>query len=83
MARPIAEFVVSIKDGRISKRSASRIMTKYDKAEGDLQSQPPPDKLNSNGKLIVAEEVEEGHISWPARMSFHWAWRVIAELCRS
>ena len=29
---------------------------------------PPPEDRKSDGKLIVAEEIALGHISWPASM---------------
>lgn len=38
-----------------------------DKAEEEVDSQAPPDEQKPAGKLIVAEEIEEGHVSWPAR----------------
>ncbi|KAG5648264.1 hypothetical protein DXG03_006223 [Asterophora parasitica] len=37
------------------------------KVEGEVDAQIPADEPKSaDGKLIVAEEIEEGHVSWPA-----------------
>jgi hypothetical protein len=81
MARPIAGFVVSFKDGRVhSQGSVSEVLSKdrslaselkkeqqvLDKADDAVDDQVPPEEGKSDGKLIVAEEVEEGHVSWPA-----------------
>jgi hypothetical protein len=80
MARPIASFIVAIGvDGRISSQGSvtdvllssgslgasikedEQILGKVDSEIADSS----PAKDNSNdGKLIVAEEVEEGHVSW-------------------
>ncbi|KAF9001810.1 hypothetical protein BDZ89DRAFT_1146638 [Hymenopellis radicata] len=78
LTQPVADFVVSVKDGRISAHgSASDVLGKTqslkDEATKDEQSlekgaqeiDGPADK-KSSGKLIVAEEMEEGHVGWPA-----------------
>jgi hypothetical protein len=37
------------------------------KAEDEIDAPPPPtDAPKADGKLIVAEEMEEGHVSWDA-----------------
>jgi hypothetical protein len=80
MARPIASYVVAIGlDGRISSQGSvtdvlldsrlhgasikeeEQILSKLDSETDNLSLA----KENKNhGKLIVAEEVEEGHVSW-------------------
>lgn len=85
LARPIAEFVVSMKHGRVfSKGSVSQVMAKdhslvievekeeesLEKADEEIEAQLPLDEPKSDGKLIVAEEIALGHIRWPACMSF-------------
>ena len=81
MTRPIAGFVVSIgKDGRIlSQGSVSDALAKdhtfaievnrdqqvLEKAEENVDPSAPKDD-KSDGKLIIAEEIEEGHVSWAA-----------------
>lgn len=83
MARPIAGFVVSMgPNGTIlSQGTVSEALAKdhalakelgqkqkaFDKAEDVVDSPPPGDKPKSDGKLIVEEEIEEGHVSWAAR----------------
>jgi hypothetical protein len=80
MASPIADFVVSLgPDGQIfSQGSVSDIVAK-DRMLG-IEDQEKTEKTEdavdltkrdgeteqSDGKLIVKEEIEEGHISWPA-----------------
>lgn len=81
MVRPIADFVVAIKNGRVFSKGSVSQVTAQDpslaveikeeeqslaKAEEDIDSQPTPNKTLSTGKLIVAEEVEEGHVRWAA-----------------
>lgn len=83
MAQPIASFVVSIKDGHIySQGSVSDVLAKdrrmaaeakkeqqeIDKVDEQVDEQPPADEPKNEHKLIVAEEVELGHISWEACM---------------
>ncbi|KAK0458994.1 uncharacterized protein EV420DRAFT_1541764 [Desarmillaria tabescens] len=89
MAEPIAQFVVSLKDGRVASQgslssalSHDRVLAKEaqqdeealhkvdeeidaEDAEEDAGGDPVKDK-KSDGKLIVAEEIQEGHISWPS-----------------
>ncbi|KAF8917347.1 P-loop containing nucleoside triphosphate hydrolase protein [Mucidula mucida] len=75
---PVADFVVSVKDGRISAQgSASDVLGKTeslkDEAMKDEQSlekgaqeiDSPADKKPSR-KLIIAEEMDDGHVGWSA-----------------
>ncbi|KAK0465231.1 uncharacterized protein EV420DRAFT_1637381 [Desarmillaria tabescens] len=85
MARPIANFVVSIKNGRIASQGSisdalvhdallvdetDQAQKAMDKVEEEIDSQLPPEEKKSDGKLIVAEEIEEGHIGLPALKFF-------------
>ncbi|KAL6299635.1 multidrug resistance-associated ABC transporter [Sparassis latifolia] len=87
MARPIADFVVSLgTDGRIlSQGSLSKALEankklsaevveeieEIEKAEHEVDQPPNPDiPANADGKLIVAEEISEGHVEWPALKMF-------------
>ena len=85
MARPIANYVVSIKNGRVASQGSvsdvlvhdtsladetDQVQKAMDKVEEEIDSQLPPDAKKSDGKLIVAEEIEEGHIGLPARTFF-------------
>ncbi|PBK69165.1 hypothetical protein ARMSODRAFT_1019154 [Armillaria solidipes] len=85
MARPIANFVVSIKNGRVASQGSisdvlvhdtsladetDQVQKAMDKVEEEIDSQLPPDAKKSDGKLIMAEEIEEGHISLPALKFF-------------
>ena len=45
-------------------------MIKKSEEEIDPEADKPAD--SPDGKLIVAEEVEEGHVSWKARESQHF-----------
>ena len=87
MARPIASFVVAMGfDGRVSSQGSisdalltdSLLRAKISEAERGLKKvnvdQPALVKeRETDGKLIMAEEVEQGHISWPSRkFSSHW-----------
>ncbi|KAI3622081.1 atp-binding cassette transporter [Moniliophthora roreri] len=80
MARPIAGFVVSLKDGRIAsqgtmsealdhslalKEEAKRDQEAIDRVREEVDAKAPTE-TEANGRLIVAEEIEEGHVSWPA-----------------
>lgn len=82
MTSPIADFVVSLgSDGRVlsqgtlSKALAiSRTLTKglkaeeaeLRKAEETVDGEVPEVPESKSGKLMVAEEVAEGHVSWSA-----------------
>ncbi|KAF8883986.1 P-loop containing nucleoside triphosphate hydrolase protein [Infundibulicybe gibba] len=80
MAEPIADFVVSLGlDGRIaSQGSITEALAKNRKLAMELSREhhalrkteeevdSPPADDSKGGKLIVAEEIEEGHISWAA-----------------
>ncbi|KAI0918361.1 hypothetical protein AcV5_002367 [Taiwanofungus camphoratus] len=85
MAIPISEFVVSLgTDGRIlSQGGLSNALAKDDKlaaavaeeikeiekAEEEVD-QIIPEVKQADGKLIVAEEISEGHVSWQALQLF-------------
>lgn len=83
MVRPIAKFVVSVHDGRaVAQGSPSEVISKDKDVAAEVQKDEEaiekageefdavaPSTEQSDGKLIVAEEVELGHISWPARKS--------------
>lgn len=82
MARPIASFVVAMGlDGRVtSQGSISEALSKdkslakelskeeaaLHKTDEEIDTPPPNDEPKADGKLIMAEEVEEGHVSWGA-----------------
>ena len=82
MASPIADFVVSLgSDGRIISQgtmskalAASEALTKELKAkeaelhkvEEMIDGEVPEVPKTKSGKLMVAEEVAEGHVSWSA-----------------
>ncbi|KAJ6501692.1 hypothetical protein C8R47DRAFT_1193380 [Mycena vitilis] len=82
MAKPIADYVVSMgSDGQIhSHGSISEALATdevlaeelnkdqevLDKKEDEVDAPPPAAEKKADGKLIVAEEVEEGHVSWHA-----------------
>ncbi|KAJ4476620.1 hypothetical protein J3R30DRAFT_3759412 [Lentinula aciculospora] len=81
VTRPIAGFVVAIKDGRIASQGtvvealgrdfalaeeARREQQMIDKTEGEVDKQIPTEEGKRDGKLIVAEEIQEGHVSWSA-----------------
>ncbi|SJL07707.1 uncharacterized protein ARMOST_11057 [Armillaria ostoyae] len=84
MAEPIAQFIVSLKEGRVASQGSlstalsrdralakeaqqdEEAMHKADEeidAEEDTAGATDKDK-KSNGKLIMAEEIQEGHIGW-------------------
>ncbi|KAJ3760576.1 hypothetical protein EV360DRAFT_81041 [Lentinula raphanica] len=78
ITRPIAGFVVAIKDGRIESQGtvsealrrdsalaeeARREQQVIDKSDsGVVPDQPPVKEHKTDGKLIVAEEIQEGHV---------------------
>lgn len=81
MAQPIADFVVSVKNGRVSSTgSVSHVTAKdpqisvdlkkdqqaVDQAYEKIDSNPPLKEPESTGKLIIAEEIEQGHVPWSA-----------------
>ncbi|KZP30958.1 P-loop containing nucleoside triphosphate hydrolase protein [Athelia psychrophila] len=83
MVSPIADFVVSLgADGRVlSQGSVSEALAKDEtlvlEAEEDRQALEKADaeidpkvEAKTNGKLIVAEDIAEGHVSWAALKSF-------------
>jgi hypothetical protein len=78
--------VISIgKDGRIlsqgtvsdalakdKKLAAEAIQNKQatERAEGEVDHTGPGEAKEADGKLVVKEEIEEGHVSWSACASF-------------
>ncbi|KAG1757959.1 hypothetical protein EDB19DRAFT_1936472 [Suillus lakei] len=81
MASSIAHFVVSMgSNGRIvSHGSISEAIAKDDKLAAEMAKEqevlaqeaqvvdtPEEPKAKSDGKLVIAEEIAEGHVSWPA-----------------
>ncbi|KAI0918391.1 hypothetical protein AcV5_002391 [Taiwanofungus camphoratus] len=85
MATPISEFVVSLgTDGRISSQGGlSNALAKDDKLAAAMAEESKeiekaeeevdqiiPDVKQADGKLIVAEEISEGHVSWQALKLF-------------
>ncbi|KAL0565313.1 hypothetical protein V5O48_016710 [Marasmius crinis-equi] len=80
MVQPLADYVISLSDGRVaSQGSISDALSKDKKlaAEVKLDEEiehkadevidvPSDDTAKSDGKLILAEEVELGHLGWPA-----------------
>ncbi|KAJ3718421.1 hypothetical protein C8R42DRAFT_723772 [Lentinula raphanica] len=82
ITRPIAGFVVAIKDGRIESQGtvsealrrdsalaeeARREQQVIDKSDsGVVPDQPPVKEQKADGKLIVAEEIQEGHVKYDA-----------------
>lgn len=86
MTEPIAEFVVSLKDGRINSQGSlssaiSRSKRLANEAKADMEAMDevteaidapvtnkPESSKKSDGKLIVAEEIREGHLGWPSCM---------------
>lgn len=91
MASPIAQFVVSLKDGRIASQgdltealAKNKALAKEAKedaealkrekedvnAEDEDEDEAEADGKKSDGKLIVEEEIQEGHLSWASREPF-------------
>ena len=82
MASSVADFVVSLgKDGRIlSKGTISDALAKDKKlaaqalkdeqqaeqAQEEIDPAPVGGGKEANGKLVLKEEIEEGHVSWSA-----------------
>ncbi|KAF9017850.1 hypothetical protein BDZ89DRAFT_1094212 [Hymenopellis radicata] len=83
MAQPIADFVVSLKDGRIAsqgtmstalaqnkallkeaREDAEAISRDAEDVNADDEDDEEESEKKSDGKLIVAEEIQEGHLSW-------------------
>ncbi len=86
MAQPIADFVVSLKDGRIAsqgtmstalaqnkallkeaREDAEAISRDAEDVNADDEDDEEESEKKSDGKLIVAEEIQEGHLSWASR----------------
>ncbi|KAJ3772853.1 hypothetical protein FB446DRAFT_788322 [Lentinula raphanica] len=81
ITRPIAGFVVAIRDGRIESQGTVLEALGHDfalaeearkeqqviaKSDGEGHAQPLAEVQKADGKLIVAEEIQEGHVSWSA-----------------
>lgn len=82
MASPIADFVVALgTDGRVTSQGTVADALKHnkrlraelekekaaeDKAEQTVDDSDSAQKKKSDGKLVVAEEIAEGHVRWPA-----------------
>jgi len=80
MASPLADYVVSLgMDGRVASRgSALEAVAEYKTLSPELvenildeekkvdQEGPDATAKQTDGKLIVAEEIAEGHVSWDA-----------------
>ena len=78
----MADFIVSMgSNGRIlSQGSLSKALAKdkklsaemkqetkqMEQAEHEIDPVEPAQESKSDGKLIVAEEISEGHVGWPA-----------------
>lgn len=83
MTRPIAGYIVSMgSDGRVSSHgsvsealAADAVLAKelteeqqiLDKVADEVDPSSLAEESKTDGKLIVAEEIEEGHVSWAAR----------------
>lgn len=81
LASPIADFIVSLRDGKVfSQGSLASTLGKDTKLATDTQQEitrileaeeldgvPLEDKARaSKGKLILDEEISEGHVGWSA-----------------
>ena len=81
LAEQISDFVVVLGlDGKVASqgsmsdalKSDSRLRTqakKQNKEVTDVKEMPPEKDNQATGKLIVAEELESGHLSWKAGSS--------------
>lgn len=85
MTSPTAQFVLSLGlDGRVaSQGSVSEAIAKgvkikeeiaeekaaIEKSEQEVDSDAPKTEKKPDGKLTVAEEIAEGHVSWSASKS--------------
>lgn len=83
LATPIAEFVVALKDGRIISQGSLSNALEKDKALSaavaketkeieledatDPKTKEPAANTKAAGKLVIAEEISEGHVGWNAR----------------
>jgi hypothetical protein len=84
MANPIADFVVSLGiDGRVvsqgtlstalklNKALSAEVKNLIEKGEDTIDAKiPTPSDHKAAGKLIVAEEISEGRVSWDACQFF-------------
>ncbi|SJK98373.1 uncharacterized protein ARMOST_01638 [Armillaria ostoyae] len=84
MTEPIAQFVVSLKDGRVASQGSlssalSQDLTLAEEARRDAEALHKTDEevdvddeliekpvKKSDGALIMTEEIQEGHVSWPS-----------------
>ncbi|KAJ3774339.1 hypothetical protein FB446DRAFT_729352 [Lentinula raphanica] len=86
LVKPVAKFIVSIKDGRVASQASIEDAMDTDKqlaaeiekdeeaverANDEIDPQSAPNEpSNKDGKLILKEEVELGHVSWSALKLF-------------
>ncbi|KAF5345715.1 hypothetical protein D9758_013070 [Tetrapyrgos nigripes] len=86
LTQPIASFVVSVKDGRIASQGSvsdalaenRALIAEAEKEQKELETADEvvdavpltADAPKSDGKLIVAEEMEIGHLGWSALRLF-------------
>ncbi|THV06409.1 P-loop containing nucleoside triphosphate hydrolase protein [Dendrothele bispora CBS 962.96] len=86
LTQPIAGFVVSLKDGKVASQGtvsdalvrnhSLAIEARQEEQELHIAEEtidpaaPTTDAPKSDGKLILAEEVETGHVGWPALRLF-------------
>lgn len=80
MASPIAQFVVSLGiDGRVVSQGhisealsqnrslaveATEDINAMNKANEEIDGAPKEEAAKGDGKLVLAEEIQEGHVSW-------------------
>lgn len=77
--------MVAIKEGRIESQGtvlealgkdsalaeeANKEQQIIDKTDEEVDEKPPAEETKADGKLIVAEEIQEGHVSWSAGLWF-------------
>lgn len=77
--------MVAIKEGRIESQGtalealgkdpalaeeANKEQQIIDKTGEEVDEKPPAEETKADGKLIVAEEIQEGHVSWSAGLWF-------------
>jgi hypothetical protein len=75
MASPLADYVVSLgMDGRVASRGSAldaialspEVVEDIPDEKKKIEEGPDATAKQSDGKLIVAEEIAEGHVSWDA-----------------
>jgi ABC-type multidrug transport system fused ATPase/permease subunit len=79
MASPLADYVVSLgMDGRVASRGSAldaialspEVVEDIPDEKKKIEEGPDATAKQSDGKLIVAEEIAEGHVSWDALQLF-------------